>query len=154
MLYFAYCTLLDNEEMKKHCPTAKPQGILRLPGYRLSFATYSPNPSEGGCTLEKVKGHDLYGVLYEVTTQEMEALDLASGHDRGCWKRIKVELIGLKQEKVTADTYLIPNPCGPYHPPASYTEPILRGARAFHLPQEYIGELERIIEAAQGRSQR
>ena len=149
MFYFAYCTLLDIEETRKYCPTARPAGVMRLPGYRVGFATYSPNPSEGGCTLEKAPGKDLYGVLYEVAEEEMRTLDRASGVEKNYWTRIAIVLINGRDESVPAETYMIPRPFGPYHPPKSYTRPILTGARAFHLPEDYIAELERIIKSTE-----
>ena len=125
---------------------------MRLPGYRVSFATYSPNPSEGGCTLEKAPGKDLYGVLYEVTEEEMRILDRASGVDKNYWTKIDSVLINGRGEEVPAETYMIPRPFGSYQPPKPYTRPILTGARAFHLPEDYIAELEEIIRSAQADS--
>jgi gamma-glutamylcyclotransferase len=152
MFYFAYCTMLDIEETKKYCPTARPLGVMRLPGYRVGFARYSPNPSEGGCTLEKAPGRDLYGVLYEMAEEEMKTLDRASGVDKGYWTRLDVQLIDGNGEKVPAQTYMIPKPFGAYRPPKSYTRPILTGARAFSLPGDYIAELEEIIRSSETNS--
>ena len=150
MLYFAYCTLLDFNEMRKYCPSAKPTGVMQLEGFKLCFATYSLSPSEGGCSLEKAPGKIMYGVLYEVSDNEMEVLDKASGLDKGYWTRTHVTLLNHKKENIRAVTYVIPNPHGRYHPPKTYSRPILIGAKAFQLPLDYVAELERIIEYAEG----
>ena len=40
MLYFAYCTLLDIDEMHKYCPAAEATEVASLPGYRVAFVRY------------------------------------------------------------------------------------------------------------------
>lgn len=151
-IYFAYCTLLDIEGMRKYCPTAEPLGLARLPGYRLGFETYIVNSTEGGCNLEKAVGQETWGVLYEVTSQELKALDLAAGLDKGYYEKIDVRVIAEGDQEVPAITYVIPQPGGPFHPSSAYTQPILVGARALQLPGEYITNLEKIIESAQSTS--
>lgn len=145
MLYFGYCTLLDTEEMKKYCPTATPAGVASLSGYKLCFGTYSTG---GGCNLEEAAGNEMLGLLYEVTPKELAGLDAISGVDKGYYKRIDVEVIK-NDQKIPAVTYVIPEPGGPFHPPATYTRPILVGARALQLRQEYIAQLEEIVRSAQ-----
>ena len=149
MYYFAYCTLLEVNEMRKFCPAAKPAGVRRLSGYKLCFRTYSPNPWEGGCSLEKAPGKDLYGVLYDVAPEELKKLDEASGLDKGFWTRFEIVVTADQGRQIAAVTYVIPNPHGLFHPPNTYTRPILDGARAFKLPAEYIAELEQVIADAQ-----
>lgn len=148
MIYFAYCTLLDIKGMRKYCPTAEPIGIARLRDHRLGFATYSAGSAEGGCTLEEAVGQEMYGVLYEVTPEELEALDLAAGLDKGWYERIDIVVIDEHNEEVTAITYVIPEPGELFHPSSAYKRSILDGARAFQLPREYVADLERIIESA------
>jgi cation transport regulator ChaC len=149
MIYFAYCTLLDVESMRNYCPTAEPLGIARLPGHRVSFATYSTDSRQGGCNLDKAAGQETWGVLYEVTPEELEALDRAAGLDKGYYEQVDVVVIDKDDEPVPALTYVIPEPGGPFHPSSDYTRPILVGARALQLPQAYVAELEKIIAAAQ-----
>ena len=149
MIYFAYCTLPDIEGMRAYSPTAEPIGVARLPGFRLSFSTYGPGSAEGGCNLEGAAGRETWGVLYEVTAEELELLDLVAGLDKGFYEKVDVVVIDEDNEEVPALTYVIPEPGGPFHPSAAYTRPILVGARALELPQAYIADLEKTIEAAQ-----
>jgi hypothetical protein len=149
MIYFAYCTLLEVEGMRKYCPTAEPIGTARLPDYMLSFATYSASGTDGGCNLEKAVGRETWGVLYEVTPEELQALDLAAGLDKGYYEKIDVVVIDKDGAHISAVTYVIPQPGGPFRPSSAYTRPILVGARDLELPREYIADLEKIIESAQ-----
>ncbi len=149
MLYFAYCTLLDIDEMGKYCPTAKPTGIARLSGYKVSFATYSQVSSGGGCNLEEVSGEEILGLLYDMSPEALEALDSIAGVDKGYYKKIDISVRGKDGAEMPAITYVIPEPGGPFQPSTDYTRPILAGARALRLPPAYIEKLESIIKAAQ-----
>ena len=147
MIYFGYCTLLDTNEMKKYCPTAKPSGVASLFDYRLCFGAYHDNAG-GGCNLEEAAGNEMLGLLYEVTPEELAGLDAISGVDKGYYEQSDVEVVK-DGAKIPVVTYVIPKLGGPFQPAATYTRPILVGARALQLPQEYIAQLEEIIQAAQ-----
>jgi hypothetical protein len=148
-VYFAYGTLLDVGHMREFCPSAEPLGVMRLPGYRLGFARCGPDPSVGGCTLLEDEGNTLYGVLYTLSGEDLASLDKASGTDRGLWASRSVVLRDESDREFPANTYVIPNPAGDYHPPPSYTERILRGARAWSLPHDYLRQLEEIVRTAE-----
>ncbi len=152
MLYFAYCTLLDVDEMHKYCPSAQPIRIARLAGYRLTFATYGLDAARGGCNLEPAPGEELLGVLYELSPVEMQNLDAISGVDKGFYQQIEVTAIDNSGKATTAATYIIPQPGGQFEPSATYVRPILDGARAWSLPPAYISKLEQTITAARHES--
>ena len=90
----------------------------------------------------------MWGLLYEMSDEAMARLDEISGVDQGFYKQIAVE-IERDGQTIPAVTYVIPDASGPFRPPASYTRPILVGARALGLPQEYVAQLEKIIQAAE-----
>ena len=79
MLYFGYCTLLETANMKRYCPTAVPEGVGSLAGYKLCFETYGPDDQRGGCNLKVAEGEETLGVLYELTPEELAGLDKISG---------------------------------------------------------------------------
>jgi gamma-glutamylcyclotransferase (GGCT)/AIG2-like uncharacterized protein YtfP len=133
--------------MRRFCPTAEPLVTARLEGYRVGFALYDRASGAGGCTLEPEPGHQVLGLLYELTPEEFDRLDRLSGVDRGYYQRIDVEVETEASQRLPAITYLIPRPEGPLRPAASYTRPILAGARALGLPAGYLRELETRIES-------
>ena len=149
MLYFAYCTLLDEEEMHKFCPTAEPTVVGRLSGHRVSFARYGRDIPGGGCNLEQAEGGETLGLLYEMSQKAMAALDAIAGVDKGYYKKIQVTVTTEGENEIPAITYVIPEPGGPFQPSATYTRPILAGARALQLPAAYTAGLEKTIESAQ-----
>ena len=147
-IYFAYGTLLELDEIHKYCPAAEPLGIFRLKDFRLVFKACGPDPKRGGCTLIEDPGNIMHGVLYKMPLNDRRNLDKVSGLDQGLWAVLDITLLDRDGEAVAATTYVIPNPSGQHAPPASYTRPILAGAKAIPLPADYIAQLEAIIENA------
>ena len=146
--YFAYCTLLDLNEMHKYCPGALPIAKGRLDGFRLTFATYMPGSMSGGCQLEAEAGGEILGVLYELTDADAANLDKVSGVDKGYYVQLPVNIETLEGRTVAAITYIIPNPGGPFRPSPAYVRPILAGARAVGLPERYVTALESNVQMA------
>ena len=145
--YFAYGTLLELAEIRKHCPTAEPLGIYQLKDYQLDFAACGPDSSIGGCTLKDAPGNTMQGMLYRLSQEESDTLERAAGLDRGLWARHPVSLLSLTGAQIPANTFIIPSPSGPYAPPATYTRPIIDGAKAIPLNPDYIAQLESIVAA-------
>ena len=148
VVYFAYGTLLELDEIHKYCPTAEALGVFRLKGFRLGFAACGPDPSSGGCTLVEDPNNTMYGLLYKMPLNERQILDKASGYDTGLWAKLDIILLDNNDEAFPANTSIIPDPSGPHAPPASYTRPILAGAKSIPLPADYIAQLEAIIKEA------
>lgn len=149
--YLAYCTLLDQEEMRRFCPGARPGEVGRVTGWRVGFGSYGDAGPGGGCHLYPEPDHRVYGLLYELNDDEMTALDTISGVDTGYYSKLALDVEVATGSTMPAITYVIPAP-GPFRPSEAYTAPILRGARDLALPEEYIRELETAIAAAQSES--
>lgn len=148
MLYFAYCTLLDAEEMARYCPAARATEVGWVVDRRVTFETHRSGATTGGCNLRPAPGRRLYGVLYEVSDAELAGLDAISGVPSGNYRHLPLTVTTAAGERA-ALTYEIPRPGGPFAPSPAYTRPILAGARALALPADYIAELERVIAGAQ-----
>ncbi len=148
--YFAYCTLLDTEEMRKFCPTASPTVVAHLSGYRVAFAHYGPEETGGGCNLDEAPGHLIHGLVYELSDEEYDELDRISGVDRGYYKRVEFTVTDNDDRRIKASTYVMPNPGEPFQPTTTYTRPILAGAAALDLPSDYQAELNETVRAATG----
>lgn len=149
MLYFGYCTMLEAAEMHRLCPGSTPLRVYQMVGYRLRFSAFHDAPDQGSCDLEQVPGHAMWGLLYEMVPEEYDALDIMAGVDKGHLSRIDITVTNDGGESRAATTYRSPQPGGPFSPTASYTRPILAGARELGLAADYIGELEGIVAAAQ-----
>ena len=111
----------------------------------MGFATCGPDPSIGGCTLVKDPENTMYGILYKMPLKERKSLDKASGYDTGLWAKLDITVLDNNGNPIHANTSIIPNPGGPHVPLASYTRPILAGAKEIPLPPHYIEQLEAIV---------
>lgn len=141
MWLFVYGTLMDPEKAKrifKRVPKAK---VAFLPGYELAFdkegmGKGNPNVKEGG--------RGVWGVVYEVTEDDIRKLDLISPkYSRRIvevlvdGERVKAWVYVAKREFVRED--LKPDP--------SCVERMIRGAKFHGLPKDYVEELERLLRS-------
>ena len=147
--YFAYCTLLDTEEMRRFCPHAKQTVVAQLMGYRVAFAHYGMDQPGGGCNLEAAPGNQICGLVYELSDEEYDELDRISGVDRGYYERVEFT-VASDDGELSATTYVMPHPGGPFQPTATYVRPILAGAASLNLPSDYQAQLVETVRAATG----
>jgi gamma-glutamylcyclotransferase (GGCT)/AIG2-like uncharacterized protein YtfP len=87
MLYFAYGSNLNIEQMAHRCPDARPVNLARLNDWRLVF--------RGVLDIEQHKGSKVDGVLWNVTKNCLRSLDRyegvrvqPDGKDVGLYRRI------------------------------------------------------------------
>lgn len=142
MLYFAYASNMDPSTFKRRCPTAVPLGRARLPGYRLAFTRYSRQRRGGSADIVEDNAAEVWGVLYEVDEACVHNMDRVEGVPIA-YRRERVSVVNDAGEAREALTY-IANRTGDFLPSKSYLEVILRGARAYDLPPEYIAALEEL----------
>ena len=140
--------MLELAEMLRLCPGSKPLGVYQLVGYRLRFSAFHDARDQGSCDLEEMPGHRMWGLLYEMVPEEYDALDVMAGVGKDYLGRIDIAVTNDRGETQAATTYRSPKPGGPFSPSATYTRPILAGARELNLSAEYIRELEEIVAAA------
>lgn len=159
MLYFAYGSNLDPDQMHARCPGHQPVGLAALRDHRLAFPRHSDEWEGGVASPALSHGHDLWGYLYEITEQDRAALDRYEG-----WQApddpaneyepetITVDLVrpddGSPPRRVRALTYLA-RAMEPELPSRRYLDAILKGARSRKVPEEYLTELEALPAADQ-----
>ncbi|MGV3753828.1 MAG: gamma-glutamylcyclotransferase family protein [Verrucomicrobiota bacterium] len=133
--YFAYGSNMDPAQMRVRCPGAKVQGTAMLPHYRwiinsAGYATVIPSP-----------GHTVYGVLWELTPAHLATLDEYEGLQEDIYWRTEITVDSLTELKpVQAIIYFARSEI-PGQPVPDYTEHIIRTAKDFVFPENYIREL-------------
>ena len=142
-LYFAYASNMDPMQFHCRCPKAKPLGRARLPERRLAFTRCSRRWRGGVADVVEDASSAVWGVLYEVDEACLATLDRCEGVCKGAYRREQVKVFHYAGQPQEAITY-VANRTGDFRPSRSYLEVILRGARAYGLPAEYIAALERI----------
>ena len=150
MLYFAYGSNMDWAQITARCPSTRYVTVAMLGDHRLAFTRRSVNRGCGVADAVHESGRKVWGVVYEVSDLDLGRLDTSEGYlpgrDRNSyWRRECVVFAnGNEDEPHTAATYFADPQTNPPLPNRSYKELILSGARHWHLPPEYIAELEQI----------
>jgi gamma-glutamylcyclotransferase len=152
MLYFAYGSNMDAEQMKERCPSAKFVCRAKLPSHRLAFTRMSIIRRCGVADILRDETNDVWGVVYELVESELENLDndeafrLGRPDDQNDYTR---ENCYVWHEGDANRPLLVaiyrghPQPDPPL-PNCDYKNLIVAGARHWQLPGYYIQELESI----------
>jgi|SRR6267154_1557056 len=148
MLYFAYGSNMDEQRVKaaNRCPNARFIFNAVLPGNRLVF-TRGGEP--GNCAADAVPepGSLVWGVVYDITDSDRRQLDSLEGVAIRAYrpKEVLVHPHGDMEQRVMVLTYSASDPADIQRAPSrEYLDYLLRGARRWGLPADYIAQLERI----------
>lgn len=149
MAYFAYANLIDIDRIRGVAPSAEPQGVMTLPGYRLAFA-FCQGGDMGGATLQADPDAVLYGVNYEMNDTDAAAMDEGALVQLGKWQRKDVTVYDAQGRAHATTTYIIPNAQpGLYVPPLeNYVLPMRKGMDAFDFPAHYRQQVESVLAVA------
>jgi len=160
MLYFAYGSNLDPEQMRSRCPEHRVVGMAALHDYRLTFPRYSPRWEGGVASVQPGHGETVWGMVFDLTAADLGQLDeyegfLGEGNQHNVYDRehVTVELArpddGSVPRRVRAWTY-IARPSNPSPPSRRYLEALVRGARHHRLHEEYVAKLGGLPVGSEG----
>lgn len=150
MLYFAYGSNMDWQQMKERCPSARFVGVAVMRDHKLGFTRESTRRGCGVADAVAEDGRSLWGVVYEITDLDLSRLDISEGYMPGrnknsYWRREQIVYASHPLNyPITVVTYFAEREDNPPMPNETYKNQILEGARYWHLPAEYIAELENI----------
>lgn len=153
MLYFAYGSNMDWEQMQQRCPSAEFAGIAVLRDRNLAFTRMSRGRGCGVADVVRAPGNKVWGALYEVPDIDIEALDGCEGYKAGrawnhYWRREHEVFVGDDDSQRTlALVYLATAEANAPLPNRAYVGQLLAGARHWNLPADYIARLEAIATA-------
>ncbi len=138
MYYFAYGSNMSQQRIQSRCPSARLMGMFHLKGYLLSFNKAGKDGSGKGNVIATENDKDwVYGVVFDINSQEIAYLDKAEGLGVDYDKR----LIGVhdkNENTIDALIYtalLTHDNSKPYH---WYKTHLLTGAIEANLPAKYI----------------
>ncbi|MEI8011682.1 MAG: gamma-glutamylcyclotransferase family protein [Candidatus Omnitrophota bacterium] len=138
MYYFAYGSSMEHHRLLVEiCPGARFLGPVLLDDYCLIFDGYSAPWGGPVANIDVSPGDVVCGGLFEITAENLAALDTGEGYPR-YYSRREVEVRDLAGSKrFTAQTYVRdPQPTG--LPAKKYMMAVIKGARDCGLPEEYI----------------
>lgn len=152
MLYFAYGSHLDLDQLRTLIPDVRVVGLAVLRDHRLTFPLYVEPWGGGTAGVTPSHGGSVWGVLYEVSESGLSVLDEYEGwkgpgnhHNLYDRELTTVELTrpddGSVPRRVRAYMY-VARTLNPTPPSRRYLDTMLKGARHHRLPPEYIEWLE------------
>ncbi len=154
MLYFAYGSNLNWEQIKSRCPSVRFIGPAVLPDHRLAFTRKSQFRGCGVADAVPHPGSIVWGVVYEIAAEEVAHLDAAEGfqpgrpHNAYIRSTCQVFLNGNNATPLTVAIYFACRQENPPPPNQQYKDLILQGARYWGLPEDYIKEVLESITVA------
>jgi hypothetical protein len=154
MLYFAYGSNLDREDLVKYCllkkfplPPLANERTVYLPGWKLVFNFFSATRLGGVANLMPTgqEGDRVYGAVYDVLEPYMKIIDLKEGAPRA-YERRKVSVVlpdGRSLADVTTYTVIKAREMNQHvSPTKDYLSLIVRNGKRLGFPPEYLKYLE------------
>ncbi len=153
MLYFAYGSNMDNEQVKRRCGSASFVCRATLRDHVLDFPRWSDGRQCGVADVTAGPGHSVWGVVYDIEDREIPDLDKCEGYfgkndPRNSYDQREATVFrdGVLGQPQDITLYRAVRQ-GPVKPSTDYLGHIIKGARLWSLPAEYILELEAIETA-------
>ena len=149
VLYFAYGSNMDPEQIKARCPDAELVGIGVLPDHALCFPRRSNKRNCGVSSVAPVAGRETWGVVFRLTPKDLAALDANEGFrsDRDAslnsYNRVSV-VVRVDDVPTEMMTYVAVGQDSPPLPNAAYLKHIREGAGHHGLPAAYLEYLDSI----------
>ena len=144
VFYFAYGSNMSTARLVQRIPVAVKLCNARLEGYRLQFHKIGQDGS-GKCDVVQTSAADavVHGVLYEIDSAALKALDIFEGAGRG-YRRLTVGVLRDNAGPIAAETYVATAIDPTLRPFCWYREHVLRGARESGLPAHYVSFIESV----------
>ncbi|MCA9605570.1 MAG: gamma-glutamylcyclotransferase [Myxococcales bacterium] len=121
ILYFAYGSNLDADQMRRRCPTAALVGPARLTGRALAFAGHSGSWGGGVATVVAKDDAAVPGLLWRLSREDLAWLDRCEGYP-WAYER-KLWLVDTPEGRRRAFVYFKPD-AAPSAPAPAYVDQI------------------------------
>jgi cation transport regulator ChaC len=137
--YFAYGSNMAADVMERLCIQPRYVGAASLPGYRLAFTRRSVKTGTGVADVVRAQGERVWGVLYEISANELAAIDRKEGYG---WAYTRVVLpVQLQADgsERMAVTYTVLSKASAAVPPSrAYLDQMIKAACERQLPHPYL----------------
>ncbi len=135
--YFAYGSNQDEQQMTERCPGATLVGKFVLKNYTLGYTIYSPKRKCGCADVLKSEGDEVWGLVYELTEEDLANLDVFEGHPTH-YKRFTTSVENEFSEQKSVEAYAVVNKSKtPLAPSAEYHGILVRTAQKYQYPDVY-----------------
>lgn len=159
VLTFAYGSSMDWCQMRYRCPSARFVDVAVLPDHSLAFTRWSKNRSCGVADAVPADGSEVWGVVYQIDETDIGSLDRSEGYQPGrrdgnsyVRETRQVLVDGNPKRAIEVQIYFAVKTGVRHKPNQAYKDLILSGARHWHLPETYIGDVLDRIEVARDQA--
>ncbi len=143
MKYFAYGSNMNQEQMNERCPESRLIGKAVLKDYKIAFTIFSPKRQCGCADVIPSKGSEVWGIMYEVTNNDLKNLDMAENHPDK-YRRTTLFVFDDDNKKYSVEIYVVANKESDFIKPSDhYIGLMKKAAKNFSFPDKYRLELER-----------
>ena len=98
----------------------------------------------GISSIIEIPGGMVYGVMYYITKNEIEALDILEDVPLGIYKRETFQVLGEDGKWYAADLYRVSEPKGPYRPAKKYLDIMIAGAIEHNINKVWLETLKKM----------
>jgi gamma-glutamylcyclotransferase (GGCT)/AIG2-like uncharacterized protein YtfP len=141
VLYFAYASNMEPTQFQGRCPDHEFRSVAKVDHYRLAFTRWSRSWNSGTADILPSRDGEVYGVLYEVTLEDIKRLDKFTLSPQAYVRADLIVKTG--REKLPALTYFAVRE-GTFLPSQKYLGQIIKGAENYNLPTGYLELLKSI----------
>ena len=142
--YYAYGSNLNLKQMTTRCPSAQVVALAKLHNYIVTFPRKHRNWPAGVASVEAKTGHDVEGVIYSISDEDLLALDEAENLQQNEYYREELKLDVSGKEQLAWVYIANEMPEAPYLPDQTYMTRIISGAKEQGLSPAYINHLKSI----------
>jgi gamma-glutamylcyclotransferase (GGCT)/AIG2-like uncharacterized protein YtfP len=140
MRYFAYGSNMDGRQTAETCPACQPVGHGKLEGFRLEFNVYSDRWEGGAANLEPDAEAHVWGVVWDISEEDLAALDTYIGHPT--YYRQEQVVVDVGGDRMECLTYRVAHQQGYVRPTDSYLNRLRQAIRENGLPPEALDMLD------------
>lgn len=149
VLYFAYGSNLDAEQLAARCPSARGLHRASLADHRLDFTHFSRRWRGGAADVVAERGARVWGALYALELDDLTRLDAFEGG----YDRLVLSVATDSAPRVEVTTYTVRSK-GLHAPSREYLDKMLRWGSHWELPSAYLRSLRGVRAAAGDESAR
>jgi gamma-glutamylcyclotransferase (GGCT)/AIG2-like uncharacterized protein YtfP len=135
VLYFAYGSNMDLEQMSNRCERAATVSTAELPRHRFIIN------SRGVATVVPDPASTVKGLLWKISREDERSLDRHEGVVKGAYRKAFTEVVVPDGSKVRALFYVAADST-PGKARPGYMEKIVSAAEACRLPKAYVDQLK------------
>ena len=136
-LVFAYGSNLDERQFTNRCPSAKVIGRARLKDHSIHYSRFSPDRQCGVMDIFPSKGDTVWGLVYSINNEDLNALDQIEGHPHG-YTRVRTSVKMDDDSFKEVWVYDVPDKRPHIEPNRIYRWHVYRGATRINAPQSYL----------------